>query len=162
MLVCDISQMLVAWYYKLNLPTNITLTSINTCWTLMKTKQWMSTVRLLVAHFSSGDRDTGSPPLVHDFHKHGMQVHVHCWQKYKANNGDCDEKILFYSWEFGLSNSGSCALFSCCSLHGNRKEALFSEHYQYFQKSSNKYGLTLAKTKKRIINVTTDHLVNRL
>jgi len=53
----------------------------------------VSTVRRWVVRFSSGC-----------VYEHGMQAHVHHWQKCTADGGDC-WKTVFCSWEFAVSNN---------------------------------------------------------
>jgi len=58
-----------------------------------------------------------------DMYEHIMQVLVHYWQKCIADN---DEKQHFIAKNL-LCQQCYCALYVCCSSHGNKKEALFLE-----------------------------------
>ena len=71
-------------------------------------------------HFSSGNSDSGSPPLVQIF-ECSMQALVHCWWKCTTNGSNYTEKRCFVS-----ENLLYPIVFLCCYGTCGNKEALLS------------------------------------
>jgi len=69
------------------------ITSIDTCWTFMETKEWMRAQRgsgWCVSAVATAMRKTRCVP--DSFYEHGMQALVYHWQKCVTNGGDCVEQ----------------------------------------------------------------------
>ena len=99
-----------------------TLTCISICWTFMEIKQWMWAqwgsgwcVSAVVTVMWKKSHVTDSHA---DYYKHGMQALVHHWWKCTANGGDYVEKQCFVAEN--LLCQCYCALYICCSSHGNK------------------------------------------
>ena len=60
----------------------------------------VSTTRWWVVRFSSGDSNSGSPPLAQSCLRVNIQAFVHCWQKCTFNSGDYVEKYCFVTNNF--------------------------------------------------------------
>jgi len=75
----------------------------------------VSTGRHWGVHFSSGDSNSGAPPMVQMFMSAAMKAFVHCWGKCTTSVDNFVENYCFVA-----ENLCCCALCICSNFHGSK------------------------------------------